>query len=578
MKLKLLYRIALWATVCGVFGIIADFGFDYNQNPQVFFNDFYLTVLTISVIASASRYIERKLKIKLRVLIFDLLSFFFTLWVLYIFLFKGIVYQNLDFIQSHHWIKLAIVLSFIREFSEVRLNYTRTVLKPAQVFIISFFAIILLGALLLMLPRATHQGISFLNALFTSTSAVCVTGLIVVDTATYFTTFGQTIIMLLIQIGGLGILTFASYFSYFFKGGASYENQLALSDMTSNKVGEVFNTFKYILLITFLIEAFSALLIYFSLPADGIAVNDRIFFAGFHAVSAFCNAGFSTLTNNLFETGFSSNYWLQLVIIFTFVMGGLGFSIVSNIVSYARYLLKRLAFWQKRPSSYRPWVLNLNSRITLITTLSISAVAFVIYFFMEYNHTLQGHSGFGKFVTALFGATTPRTAGFNTVDMSKLAFPTTMLILLLMWVGASPASTGGGIKTTTFAIATLNIVSVARGKNRLEIFRREIADTSVRRAFAIIALSLAVIGFGIMAIAVFDSDKTLLSIAFECFSAYSTVGLSLGITADLSAMSKLIIIAIMFIGRVNTLTILMAVVTTNKHRFYRYPKEELTIN
>jgi Trk-type K+ transport system membrane component len=205
-------------------------------------------------------------------------------------------------------------------------------------------------------------------------------------------------------------------------------------------------------------------------------------------------------------------------------------------------------------------------------------VGTILFYISEYNNLLAPHTGIGKVVTALFGATTPRTAGFNTVDMSALNFSTLMLIFLLMWIGASPASTGGGIKTSTFAIATLNFLSLAKGKTRIEVYRREISDISVRRAFAVISLSLFVIGSGIIAISVFDSDKDLKSIAFECFSAYSTVGLSIGITANLSSASKFVIILIMFIGRVSMLSILIAVIKKVKHKNYRYPTEEITIN
>lgn len=223
-------------------------------------------------------------------------------------------------------------------------------------------------------------------------------------------------------------------------------------------------------------------------------------------------------------------------------------------------------------------MLNINSRITLITTIALMVAGFFSFFWFEYHHTLSEHSLWGKIVTALFGATTPRTAGFNSVDMTALSFPTIMITFLLMWIGASPASTGGGIKTSTFAIATLNILSLAKGKDRIEIYRREIADISVKRAFATISLSLIVIGVGIMFITVSDPEKGLLNIAFECFSAYSTVGLSLGITGGLSDIGKLVIIAIMFVGRVSMLTIIIAFFKKVKHKNYRYPNEEITIN
>lgn len=404
--------------------------------------------------------------------------------------------------------------------------------------------------------------------------------LTVVDTATHFTLFGQTIIMILIQLGGLGILTFASYFSYFFKGGTTYETQFALSDITnSRKLGEVFSTLKFIILITFGIELFSGLLIYSSVGSGSFNTeSERLFFSAFHSISAFCNAGFSTLSYSFYDTGFRFNYYLQSVIILTFVLGGLGFPIVVNVLNYLKYLFSNLFSFSSGKKRYRPWVLSLNSRINLITTLSIMFVAFIVFYLLEYNNTLAEHNSFGKIVTALFGATTPRTAGFNTIDTAAIAFPTLMMVMLLMWIGASPQSTGGGIKTSTFAIALLNILSLARGKSRIEIFRREIADVSVRRAFAIIVLSFVVIGLAITFISIFDPGKRLVDIAFECFSAYGTVGLSLGITGDLSSASKFVIIIVMFVGRISTLSLVIALFRKIKHENYSYPKEEIIIN
>ncbi len=578
MNLKLLYRFAFWTSLIGLLAIIGDFGFSQSKFSQKFLDGFYFFVLGIGLISTFYRHIKNRIFFKNKVFIFDTLSVLFTLWVFYLYLFVGIPFETDLLLENPIWIQLAVIFTFIREFSELKIDFKRTVLNPAQLFIISFLVIILIGSFLLILPNATYDGISYIDALFTSTSAVCVTGLVVVDTATDFTLFGQTIIMILIQVGGLGILTFASYFSYFFKGGTSYENQLALSDMTSSrKLGEVFSTLKYIILITFGIELFAGVLIYTSIDSSNFtSQSEQLFFSAFHSVSAFCNAGFSTLTNSLYETGFRFNYYLQLVVILTFVLGGLGFPIVVNILKYFKY--KIITLFSSEKSKYRPWVLNLNSRITLVTTLSISIVAFVLFYFLEYNNTLAEHNGFGKIVTALFGATTPRTAGFNTIDTAAMAFPTLMMVFLLMWIGASPQSTGGGIKTSTFAIATLNILSLAKGKARIEIFRREIADISVRRAFAIISLSLVVIGFAIMLISIFDPEKQLIDIAFECFSAYSTVGLSLGITGGLSSASKLVIIVVMFVGRISMLSLVIAVFKKIKHKNYSYPKEEITIN
>jgi len=581
LNFKTFFKITFLLSLIGLFVLITDFGYDQSNPIQELINGYYFLVLALGIIATAIRYITLKKNIHHKVFIFDAVSLLIIIYIIFIHFFSQEAHRHLSFLYNDNWLKFAILLTLIREFAEQKINYKRTLLNPAQLFIASFIGIILIGTFLLMLPNATYTKISYLDALFTSTSAVCVTGLIVVDTGTFFTQFGQTIILLLIQLGGIGILTFASYFSYFFKGGSNYENQLVLSDLTnSQKLSDVFSTLKRILIITFSIEIIGGLLIYTSLNNALLpTIFERTFFAVFHSVSAFCNAGFSTLPNSLYESGFRFNYSLQSYIIVLFVIGGLGFPIVVNILKYLKYLIvNKFQNFSKNNIQHKPWVLNLNSRITLITTFSLTIIGTFLFYLSEYNNLLVPHSGIGKVVTALFGATTPRTAGFNTVDMAALNFSTLMLIFLLMWIGASPASTGGGIKTSTFAIATLNFLSLAKGKTRIEVYRREISDISVRRAFAVISLSLFVIGSGIIAISIFDSDKDLKSIAFECFSAYSTVGLSIGITANLSAASKFVIILIMFIGRVSMLSILIAVIKKVKHKNYRYPTEEITIN
>ena len=574
----------IWLNIVAIVSIIYDFGFNQSTKSEQLLDWLYIITLSTGIFFTVARAIHKHARPRFEVIVFDLVSIlFFTLVILG----RYETLANYYLIQpftSQGWLYAAVVLAFIRELSSLKLDLSKTYLNPAQLFIMSFLGIIFIGSLFLMLPNATYNGLSFIDALFTSTSAVCVTGLIVVDTGTYFTFFGQFIILVLIQIGGLGIMTFASYFSYFFRGDTSYKNQLILSDITtSNKIGEVFVTLKKIILTTLSIEILGAILIFSNLKnAEIEGFFDRVFFSFFHSISAFCNAGFSTLSESLYDHTMRFNYPIQLVIIFLFIIGGLGFPIVFNLLKYAKYLISERLL-PKIPNRQKqgqviPWVVNLNSRIVIITTLILLVIGTITVYLFEYNNSLAEHGGFGKIVTALFTASTPRTAGFNTVDISNLRFSTIMLLFLLMWIGASPGSTGGGIKTNTFAIATLNFWSLARGKDRIEVFRREIADISVRRSFAIISLSLVVIGAGVFLIASFDSDKDLLSIAFECFSAYSTVGLTLGITSSLSIPSKFVIIAIMFIGRVSMLSIMIAIIRKIKHKNYRYSQEEILIN
>lgn len=581
LRLKDLYQTAFLLSFIGIFIFISDWGFRQTDGWQRIINSYYLIVLVVGIAATIARYKTQNRDLKTAVARFDIAVVLVTIGIIlhYFISQKGIGLSA--FLYSDYKIKFAILLTFIREFGEFHFDFKRTVLNPAQLFIISFLVIILIGALLLMLPNSTYSGISFLDALFTSTSAVCVTGLIVVDTATYFTHFGQTVIIVLIQIGGLGILTFASYFSYFFKGGTSYENQLVLSDMTSSqKLGEVFSTIKKILLITFSIELLGAILIYSSLDSGILKTpSEEIYFSIFHSISAFCNAGFSTLTNGMYDENLRFNYPLQVTLALLIIMGGLGFPIVINIFDYCKHFIFKQIFSFSLGEKYnRPWVLNLNSRITLITTLALFIIGTVLFYFTEFNNTLAEHKGFGKIVTAFFGAVSPRTAGFNSIDMTALNFSTVLLTMFLMWIGASPISTGGGIKTSTFAIAILNFISIAKGKSRIEVYRREIAESSVNRAFATISLYFLVVGVGIFLVSIFDPEKDLLAISFECFSAHSTVGLSIGITSSLSIGGKWVMIVLMFIGRVSMLSILIAIFKKVKHKNYRYPTEEITIN
>lgn len=580
---KIIFKISFLLSLLGVFLIIFDLGFSHFDWEKRLLTTVYYIILGFGLISLSLRIILRSLPAGKKVKYFDFILI--GLFSLNFLVTSEFILANFLFFEIFNkmgWVYLSLFLYFFREVSSLGLELKTEFLNPAQLFVASFLALILIGTLFLLLPKATHSGISLLDALFTATSAVCVTGLIVVDTGSYFTAFGQSIIMVLIQLGGLGIMTFASYFSYFFRGNTSYSNQIMLKDMSNlEKIGEVFEVLKKILLLTLSIEVAGAVLIFiFSDSSAFKGFSDQLFFSIFHSISGFCNAGFSTLRESLYDPAFRFNYPLLLAVALLFIFGGIGFPILLNLYKYTRYRLLRQVQLFKNPkeANYLPWVLNLNSRLVLTTTFILLTSGTLIFYIFEYNNTLSEHSEFGKIVTSFFGAATPRTAGFNSVDTSALHFSTLLIIFLLMWIGASPASTGGGIKTSTFALATLNFLSLSRGKDRIEVYKREVAYLSIRRAFAIISLSLLVIGASIFLIAFFDPGLNIVDIAFEAFSAYSTVGLSLGITGELSAYSKLVIIATMFIGRVSMLTIMIAILRNIKHLNYRYPSEEILIN
>lgn len=479
------------------------------------------------------------------------------------------------------WMYLGIFAILIIEVSKQTLFFDRFYFNPTLLFVLSFLALILIGTALLLLPKTTHHAqLTFVDALFLATSAVCITGLSVVDVASEFTRFGQTILLVLVQIGGLGIMTFTGFFGYFFSGGFSYKNQLMFTELIGeNKVSSVISTLYKIIFVTFFFEILGAVFIYLSLDADQFeSQGAQIYFTVFHAITAFCNAGFSTLPDGLNNTAVRFNYELHLSIILLYVMGGLGFGIIFNSYEF----LKRWALniyhriRHRRHFLHAARVIAFNSKVIAYTSFFLVLSGFVLVWILEYNHTLLRHDTYyGKLVTALFIGTSPRSAGFNTVLMGELAFPTVMLIFLLMWIGAAPGSTGGGIKVTTFALAMMNIVALARGKDRVEAFGRKVSEDSISRALGIISLSLIFLGAAIFMLSVTDPDKNLLSLAFETFSAYSTTGLSLGLTPELSKAGRLVIILTMFVGRVGSLTLLVAFVRKSKPTNYQLPGEQM---
>lgn len=450
--------------------------------------------------------------------------------------------------------------------------------NPAIVFVGSFFVIILIGAILLMLPTATTGSITFTDALFTATSGVCVTGLTVLNVSTELTIVGQTILIFLIQIGGLGILTFTSFFSYFFRGSSSFREGLNVKDFISQEnLSDVLKVALNIVAFTLAIEIIGAVFIYTSIM-DKPEIRDKFFFSIFHSISAFCNAGFSIVPNGFNESYIKFDYYLQWIVMFLIIFGGLGYTIIFN---FSRYIKTSIVqFFQVKSIHKKVRLLSLNAKIVLLTTLILLVGGFVFLYIAEQNNLLLEHKTyFGKITSAAFHSVTPRTAGFNTVDYTEMKVPSLLFIIFLMWVGASPASTGGGIKTSTFALATLNIFAVARGKSRIQIFGRRISSESTSRAFAILCISLMVIGLGIILVLIFEPPGTdLLAVVFECFSAYSTVGLTLNFTPTMTEPSKYVIIAVMFIGRIGMLNLMIGLLREINHQFYEYPKENILIN
>jgi potassium uptake TrkH family protein len=489
-------------------------------------------------------------------------------------------------LRAYWLVRLLVLLLALALIIERLFRIETRRMHPALIFVSSFAVLIGLGTLLLLLPQSAKADIALVDALFTATSAVCVTGLTVLTTGEDFTMTGQAFILVLLQLGGLGMLTFTNVFGLFFRSFGSFRNRLMLQDMINSRTIEgTKGLLVRILIFTFVAEGIGALLIYGGLAAESTPDGNRAWFAIFHAISAFCNAGFSTLPQSLYEEAFRMQYGVHLTIAALIILGGIGFNTIIGYLQYMgealRYYFYRLINRADRAIPASLPLLSTNDKLVLRTTAALLLGGTLGFYFFEGASSLSNQSAFGQWVTAFFGSVTARTAGFNSFDTGNLAGPTLLLLILLMWVGASPGSTGGGIKTTTFGIALLNIWQQVLGRNRIVLGWRSVPVSALNRALAIIMLSLPGIGVPVFLLHHFEPGIGLMPIVFECVSAYCTVGLSMGITEQLSEPGKLTLIATMFIGRVGFLTFLTGLArqwAKEQHDPARYPEEDIFIN
>lgn len=450
-------------------------------------------------------------------------------------------------------------------------------ISPSLLFSLSFLFVIFVGSGLLMLPNSQRVPLTYLDALFTSTSAVCVTGLVVVDTSAAFTELGQLIILILIQVGGLGIMTFTFFFSYLFTGSASLKDRMLLKEaLSSERISDLFSILIQIISVTFLIEFLGAVFIFLSLKDS---IDHAVFFSVFHSVSAFCNAGFSTLSGGLYNTSLQNNYQFQTVIALLIIIGGIGFPVLIAILGYIKSRIAH-SFNAKKTKRVK-WYMVTNQigvKIVLVSTFILLATGTIGYYLLEMNTSMNGSSGIEKLMTSFFGSVSARTAGFNVTDITEWSRPTILLMLFLMWVGASPGSTGGGIKTTTFSVALKTVWDFLRGRQNVEIGNREIGTETIKRILVVIILSGIVISIGFFSLMINDPEKDPVHLLFESFSAFGTVGLSLVDTATLSGNSKITIIITMFLGRLGPLTVLSGLFFSDSTKHYKYPKHNFSIN
>lgn len=411
---------------------------------------------------------------------------------------------------------------------------------------VSFLGAILLGTLLLWLPFSVRSGrLSLIDAIFTSTSAVCVTGLTVCDTATAFSPFGQGVILALIQLGGLGIMTFSTLILLVAGRKIAIADRIAVQqDFSPAAIKDFRSLVRDVFLYALAIEAAGSLLLLagflrrFSL---GRAVPLSIF----HSVSAFCNAGFSLFSDNL--ASYREDGWINLTVIGLIVLGGLGFLVLKDATGCVLGFLRR-----KRCR------LMLHSKLVLTVTLGLILLGFILFLGLEWKGTLAGLSLRGKVLASLFQAVTPRTAGFNTVDLAAVGSATGLLLMVLMFIGASPGSTGGGVKTSTIGVLAAFLRSKIMARDAVGLFRRTLPAETILKALTAVLLALALVFLASFLILIGQPNLGMRSAVFEVFSAFGTVGLSLGATSKLTGFSKIVIILTMYVGRIGPLALLAA--------------------
>ena len=458
--------------------------------------------------------------------------------------------------------------------------------NPALLMASAFLVVIVIGAFLLLLPRSTCDGVSIpiIDALFVSTSAVCVTGLSSVDVSTTFSIEGQIVLMALIQIGGLGVMTITSFFAMFFMGNTGLYNQFALRDMLgTGTFNSLISTLFYILGFTFVIELGGAVCIWLSVHSTmGMSIQEELFFSIFHSISAFCNAGFSTLQGNLGNPlVISGHNWFYVIISFLIIFGGIGFPILVNLKTTFWYYIKNIfktVFCKRKNLERFSHVTNINTKIVLAYTFIFIVVGTALLAFFEWNNAFASMPVVDKLVHSFFNAVAPRTAGFNSVDLTSFSMFSLLVYLFFMWVGGSSQSTAGGIKMNTFAVSVANLVSVLKGRQCVILFNREISSQTVRRASAILFGSIGVIFIFFFALMALEPNISPWGLLFETVSALGTVGSSLNVTAELCEPSKALVVLLMFIGRVGLITILMSFFRQEGKMKFRYPKDDVIIN
>jgi trk system potassium uptake protein TrkH len=444
-------------------------------------------------------------------------------------------------------------------------------LKPAILILLSYVAAITLGTILLILPISSVEGkLSLIDSIFTATSGICVTGLVVVPTGTHFTLFGKLVILGLIQLGGLGIMTFSTlmFLSVGFRISSSHRWVIQES-FTHTPTPDLFSLLKSIFIFTFLVELVGAIIFFFHWHKD-FPGTQGIFYSLFHSISAFCNAGFSLFDQSFLQ--YRGDAVINLTLAFLIILGGIGFFVIYEIYDYLR----------RKPQRFR---LSIHSKMVFLTTIFLVILGMVLIYSVEYNNDLLNFPSPQKFFMSFFQSITARTAGFNTVDLNLFHNAILFMLIIFMFVGASPGSCGGGVKTTTFAVLISLMWNRLMGRESVNVFRRTIPQELVRKVVAIFIIAVSFITLITFLLLITQpegnitpaSEGFFLKYLFEAVSAFGTVGLSLGVTSQLNIWGKLLLIITMYVGRVGLLTVAYGIAREKKFGPYQFAEENVMV-
>jgi potassium uptake TrkH family protein len=470
-------------------------------------------------------------------------------------------------------VSLYMLMLLIIELLETKVHLKTLQVKPSVTFLMSFILLISIGTALFMLPKMTNapEGMRFIDALFMATSAACITGLTVVDPGTYFTLSGQIVLLMLVQLGGLGVMTFATFFAMLMREGLGIRQHVAMYEiLESESIYFTKGLLRKLFMMTMSIEAVGAVIIFMTWGPDVefVSLGSKIFYSVFHAVSGFCNAGFSLYPEGMYSDPLRGSYVMHLSVAGLIILGSIGFPTIIDLFSPRAMRARMHAPW-------RNW--KLMTRIIVYTTAALLAFGTITFFLLEYFNTLSHLNFVEALITAFFQAVTTRSAGYNTVDISALSVPTLLIMMILMFIGASPGSMGGGIKVTTFTVIILAVWTTIAGKRNIEIGNRTIPHSVAYKAFAVFTFAVGFNIFFLIILSISDAQFDIVRLAFEQVSAFATVGLSTGITAGLSEVGKTLIILSMYIGRVGTLTLALAISTRAPSTAYKYPDTHLAV-